>query len=128
VDLQAERPLAAAAVLVAAAAVKGAVAVLPLLVERGRLARLRRLARLGSWLAGAVLVVYGTVIALVSAAVLSGAIAVDGDIDRRGMLGHALIWDPLFAVWGVCLTIGLWCTRQRGRLGDAVQVDSYAAG
>jgi ribose transport system ATP-binding protein len=26
------------------------------------------------------------------------------------------------------LTIGLWCTRQRGRLGDAVQVDSYAAG
>jgi hypothetical protein len=51
------------------------------------------------------------VYATVSTAVLTGVIIVPGPVDRRGMLGHAMLWDPLFTVWGATLVIGLWLTR-----------------
>ncbi len=57
------------------------------------------------------LVVYGSVYASLSTAVLTGVITVPGQVDRPGMLGHAALWDPLFAVWGATLVVGLWLTR-----------------
>jgi hypothetical protein len=29
------------------------------------------------------------------------------------MQGHAMLWDPLFALWGFLLLGGLWLTRHR---------------
>ncbi len=34
----------------------------------------------------------------------------DGGYDRRAMIGHVFLWDPLFLVWGL-LVAGLYVTR-----------------
>lgn len=112
VELADERPVAAFAVLVAASSVKVAGAVVPVLVERTRGGLVRRIVRAVSWAGGTFLVVYGGAVAVVSAAVLSGVVSPEGPIDRRGLAGHALLWDPLFVLWGVLLLAGLWLTRR----------------
>ncbi|GAA3389541.1 DUF3995 domain-containing protein [Cryptosporangium minutisporangium] len=94
------------------ALVKAAGAVVPLLVERGRFPRLRRPVRALSWAGGALLVVYGGVNTVVAGAVLLGWISTDEPVDRASMLGHALLWDPLFALWGALLLVGLAVTRR----------------
>lgn len=114
VELAAERPGAAAGILLAAAAAKGAGAIVPVLVERTGGGRVRRLVRALSWAGGGCLLLYGTTVAAVAAAVLSGVISPDGPIDRRGLQGHAMLWDPLFALWGLLLLAGLWLTRHPG--------------
>ncbi len=43
---------------------------------------------------------------------LLGAIRPGNDFDRAGMVGHAHLWDPLFALWGIAALIGLWHTRK----------------
>jgi hypothetical protein len=111
VDFQRDSPALSALVLLLAAVVKGAVAALPLWVQYRDGPRLRRLVRAVGWLSGVVLVCYGSAIAAVSAAVLAGGISPEGEVDRVGLRGHALLWDPLFAVWGVLLLAGLWFTR-----------------
>lgn len=122
VEMAEDRPGASFAILLAAALVKGAGAVVPVVVERTQGGFLRKLVRIVSWVGGVFLLLYGTAIAAVSAAVLSGAISPDGPIDRRGMQGHAMLWDPLFAIWGLLLVAGLWLTRQQ----DTATVDSPA--
>lgn len=112
VRLQAENQWAAFLILFAAAVVKGIAAVVPALTERMQ-GRGRKVLRAVSWAGGAVLVAYGNVIAAVSGAVLAGAISPEGAVDRRGHLGHALLWNPLFALWGATLLVGLWLTRRR---------------
>ena len=42
---------------------------------------------------------------------LSGLIAPEGGYDRPAMIGHALLWDPLFLVWGATLLASLWLSR-----------------
>lgn len=32
-------------------------------------------------------------------------------VGSGGLTGHALLWDPLFALWGLLLLAGLWLTR-----------------
>jgi hypothetical protein len=105
----------AAALLTVVGAVKAAGAALPALVERTPGRRFRRLIRIISWIGGSFLIVYGSVFAVTSTAVLAGKIAVPDGIDRRGVLGHAMLWDPLFAVWGAALVVGLWLTRRSPR-------------
>jgi hypothetical protein len=58
------------------------------------------------------LVFYGTALAAVATAVLAGVVTPGGEVDRIGLTGHALLWDPLFAAWGALLLAGLWRTRQ----------------
>lgn len=52
---------------------------------------------------------------LLIAAVLLGWIVPDGPVDRAALLGHALLRDPLFALWGATLLIGLWRSRRGAR-------------
>lgn len=120
VELADERPVLAFAVLAAAAAVKAVAAVVPALVERTRDGRSRSVVRIVSWAGGVSLVVYGGAITAVSGAVLAGVVSPEGPIDRRAMVGHALLWDPLFAGWGLLLLAGLWLTR-----GSAPQLSSH---
>ncbi|HLL64634.1 MAG TPA: DUF3995 domain-containing protein [Micromonosporaceae bacterium] len=124
VDQQRDNRPLAASVLLLAAAVKGAGAVVPVWVEYRGGPRIRRRLRAVSWVGGAVLVCYGSVIAAVSAAVLAGAVSPGGEIDRVGLIGHALLWNPLFACWGVLLLAGLWWTRRE----PEAQRDRYPAG
>jgi hypothetical protein len=49
---------------------------------------------------------------LVAGLVLAGAIDPDGGFDRQAMIGHALLWDPLFLLWGLLLAAGLGATRE----------------
>jgi hypothetical protein len=112
VEFQRAHPWGTAALLVVVGTGKAAGAVLPAVVEWRSGMRFRRAIRFLSWIGGCLLVVYGTTYAAVSAGVLAGAIAVPGGIDRRGMQGHAMLWDPLFAVWGATLLVGLWLTRR----------------
>ncbi|KAB1656305.1 DUF3995 domain-containing protein [Pseudoclavibacter chungangensis] len=95
------------------ATVKLAAAWIPVLAERGL--PWRRFWRALSWLGGAGLVVYGVSGIIPSAAVLLGWIVPDGPVDRAALLGHALLWDPLFALWGATLLIGLWRSRRGAR-------------
>ena len=47
-------------------------------------------------------------------AVLTGLINVVGT-DRLGLMGHAFLWDPLFALWGIALAAGLVLSRSSSR-------------
>lgn len=44
--------------------------------------------------------------------VLAGVIRPESGFDQPGMIGHAYLWDPLFLVWGVAVTIGLLASRR----------------
>lgn len=110
VDLSAREPLAAGAVLGLIALAKLVAAAVPVAVAYGRLPW-RRLWRRTSWVGGSLLVVYGGVNVLVSAAVLGGLIQPDGGYDVDAMRGHAFLWDPLFVLWGGTLVLSLWSSR-----------------
>ncbi|WP_420123505.1 DUF3995 domain-containing protein [Nakamurella sp.] len=123
VDLTERAQVLVVLLLLLVAAVKAAAAVIPLAVEAGRMPGRRRW-RAVEWAGVALLVGYGGLTTIVAALVLLGAIEPDGGYDRASMIGHALLWDPLFLVWGVLLGIGLALTRDRaipagdGRDGD----------
>lgn len=113
VQLQREHPLAATALLLPVTAVKVGGATLPIVVERVPRAPLfRRLIRFVSWIGGCFLIAYGAAYASMATLVLHGVLKPAGEVDRRGMVGHAYLWDPLFAAWGVALVVGLWLTRR----------------
>ncbi|MEV6924476.1 DUF3995 domain-containing protein [Dactylosporangium sp. NPDC051485] len=106
VDSAREAPLAAAMLLIAVAAVKCAVVIIPLTAARRPLPR-PGLWRAFAWLAAIVLTGYGAVNCVAAWLVLGGALRPEGGFDRQAMLGHAYLWDPLFLVWGVLLGAGL---------------------
>ena len=56
---------------------------------------------------------WGGLNAVVAHLVLAGAIAPGADYDHAGMIGHAWIWDPLFALWGLALAVALVVGRPR---------------
>ncbi len=107
---QLHRPVQTLLVLLGIGLVKTAAAVIPVLVEYGKLGG-RRFWRAISWVGGVGLVVYGGVYAATALLVLVGVVAPGEDYNRPVMLGHALLWDPLFFFWGLCLVISLILTR-----------------
>jgi hypothetical protein len=72
----------------------------------------RRFWRTVSWVSGSFLILHGGVNVVVSCAVLAGLITPDGGFDRPAMLGHAFLWDPLFALWGAALVASLALSRR----------------
>lgn len=74
-------------------------------------ARARRWIRTVSWPGAIVLVAYGGANTIVAAAVLGGIVRPAGGYDPAAMVGHALLWDPLFLLWGLALASGLALTR-----------------
>ncbi|MGO1736444.1 MAG: DUF3995 domain-containing protein [Leucobacter sp.] len=95
--------------LLAIALVKLAAAWIPLLAQAGRVPGLRFWRFLG-WIGGPALVLYGGANAVVGSAALAGWI--DSEIvDQQAMMGHAYIWGPHFALWGIALTIALSLSR-----------------
>lgn len=59
------------------------------------------------WVGASTILVYGGANVLVSGAVLLGVITSDGGYDQNAMLGHVLLWDPLFVIWGASLIVWL---------------------
>ncbi|SEI57505.1 Protein of unknown function [Deinococcus reticulitermitis] len=109
-DLLAASPLGAGPVLGLIAVFKAAAALIPVLNAGGRMPW-PRLWRAVSWVGGSFLVLYGGVNSLAALAVLAGVIQVQSP-DRAGLIGHALLWDPLFFFWGLFLVQHLWLTRR----------------
>ncbi|GAA5146515.1 hypothetical protein GCM10023340_17530 [Nocardioides marinquilinus] len=103
VSWRAEEPLLVGAVLLAVAAVKAAAAVLPLVRDRLPAPRWTTSA---CWAGALGLTVYGLVNAASAWLVLAG-VAGDGTADRAALWGHAALWDPMFAAWGLLLVVGL---------------------
>ncbi|MFZ3451655.1 DUF3995 domain-containing protein [Arthrobacter sp. 7Tela_A1] len=105
-----EAPLGAALLLAGTALLKAAAAVIPLAAAYGQFP-FPGLIRVLSWIGGAGLVVYGGINAAAAAAVLAGWIPAGPGADWQGLLGHALLWDPLFLGWGTCLLAYLFASR-----------------
>lgn len=109
---RAESPVLVGILLVGIFVAKAAGGVVPVLATR------RRMPWPGLWraLSGAgagVLVLYGGANTLVGGLALSGAVAGPADgAARDALIGHVLLWDPLFLVWGLLLAGGLWRTRR----------------
>lgn len=111
VDLRESSPVAAPLGLGAIALLKLVAAAVPVLVAYGRLPW-RRLWRGVSWVGGSFLVLYGGVNVVVSGAVLAGLVSANGGFDRSAMIGHAFLWDPIFALWGAALLASLAFSRR----------------
>lgn len=113
VDWRAESPVTVGVVLLTVALGKGALAIGPLLIVEARDSH-RRL-RWAARLAGVGMLAYGALNALGAWIALSGVVdapaADPTSPDHPALLGHALLWDPLFALWGAALLIGLRSQR-----------------
>ncbi len=102
----------------AAAALKIAAAVVPLLVMR-RLKSLKwtRIWRVLAWSEAAILTLYGLV--LTAAGLLVQAGVVDAtDPDHRALAWHAYLWDPWFLFMGLLVTAALM-RRRRSRAAES---------
>ncbi len=109
-------PVLAVAVLVVAALAKGALAVAPFRIASSRVPAVRGLLALLALALSA----YGLVLTLAGLLAMTGAL---GPVaDPVAVTGHALLWDPLFAVWGLSLGLGL---RRAG--GSVVRPRTTAA-
>ena len=114
---QLAQPVQTFFVLLGIGVVKTAAASIPIAVEYGKLGG-RRFWRLISWIGGSGLVIYGGVYAATALLVLTGLIAPGADYNTPVMLGHALLWDPLFFFWGLSLVISLILTRRHETSAD----------
>lgn len=101
-----DAPIHAGLLLGATGIIKGAAAVIPVGVE-WRVVPWAPFWRVVCWVGGVALIAYGGVNVVVSGAVLLGVIRVKGGFDDDAMVGHALLWDPLFVIWGVALVVWL---------------------
>lgn len=110
VDAADSGSLAVSAGLLAIAIAKLAGAWIPLLAETGRIPG-RRGWRFLSWIGGPALILYGGVNAIAASLALWGWIDTE-IVDRRAMIGHAYLWDPHFALWGIALTVALFLSRK----------------
>lgn len=111
---QLRQPVQTFFVLLGIGLLKTAAAAIPVAVEYGKLSG-RRFWRLISWVGGVGLVLYGGVYAGTAIAVITGLIDPGADYNEPVMLGHALLWDPLFFFWGLSLVISLLLTRRSAR-------------
>jgi hypothetical protein len=93
-----ERSAGALAVLAVVVVLKVLAGLLALHLDRPWRVRLAR--------AGAILLaLYGGVLVVAGALVLTGVIDPSGDVDRRALHWHVLVWDLWFVVWGVALAL-----------------------
>jgi len=104
-------PVGARAVLGVIGLVKTGGAVLPWAGTTNRVPG-RRWWRGLAWPGAVLLVVYGGLSTAVAGWVLATGRADDADVDRPALIGHALLWDPLFLLWGSALLIGLLLSRR----------------
>lgn len=88
---------------------KLAAAWIPFFAQIGRVPG-RRVCRSIAWFGGPALILYGGANAITGTSVLAGWIDVEVT-DRDGLIGHAFIWGPHFALWGVALTTALLLSR-----------------
>ncbi|WP_120004849.1 DUF3995 domain-containing protein [Nesterenkonia muleiensis] len=86
---------------------------IPLLAQNGRIPG-RRFWRLISWVGGPGLILYGGANSAAGIGVLAGWIGSDVP-DRDALFGHAFIWGPHFALWGLALTTALAISRPHHR-------------
>jgi hypothetical protein len=114
VELAEDAPFEAGLLLAALALVKAAAAIIPVGVAMGIIPGARYW-RMVSWVGGILLAGYGGLNVVVSSAVLLGFIRPDGGYDEPAMIGHALLWDPLFLIWGLALVVWLTVTGRAGR-------------
>lgn len=114
VQLADEHPITTGVALAALAGLKAAAAAAPLVNERRRNNRLYTPIRLFSWVGACLLIVWGGISAVSAWTVLFGLITPAGGYHRETMLGHGLVWDPLFVIWGVALIVGLARTHPPG--------------
>lgn len=98
------------------AVVKLLAAWVPLLAHRGVLP-LARLWRALTWAGAAGLVLYGLANIGASTAVLAGWITPEVPVNTEAHLGHAVLWGPLFALWGVALLLAQLRTVPRREAG-----------
>ncbi|PPG43400.1 DUF3995 domain-containing protein [Pseudoclavibacter sp. RFBA6] len=110
VEFSRREPLESGLMLGAVALVKALAALIPVAVDAQRMPWPRAW-RVICWVGGPGIVLYGLVNSVVSSAVLLGILVPEGGYDRDAMVGHALLWDPLFLSWGLALTGWLWLTR-----------------
>lgn len=110
VDFSRREPLESGLMLGAVALVKLLAALIPVAVDAQRMPWPRAW-RAICWVGGPGLVLYGLVNIVASGAVLLGILVPEGGYDRDAIIGHALLWDPLFLLWGLALTGWLWLTR-----------------
>jgi len=111
---QLHEPVQTLFVLLGIGVVKTLAAVIPIAVEYDKLGG-RRFWRLISWIGSLGLVVYGGIYAVTALLMLTGLVEATAAYDKPVMLGHALLWDPLFFFWGLSLAISLMLTRRRAR-------------
>lgn len=77
--------------------------------------------RWGAWLVALALIAWGGVNTVVADVVLAGLVSPAGGYDRPAMIGHGLLWDPLFLVWGLALAVGLRATSPSPRARRGAQ-------
>lgn len=104
VEWKENSPLLVPLVLIPIGLVKVTAVAVPILNSRGRVPW-PRLVRVASWLGALAIVLYGGAYATLAWLSLSGRF---GEVeDRVGLIGHAYLWDPLFAAWGLSLLLAL---------------------
>ena len=98
-------------VLIIVGVVKIVAALVPLIVvrQRGRLGRWRLPVAVGA----VVLVIYGLLNTVTASLLWTRVLPRPGDYDEVATLGHALLWDPLFALWGAALLVAVVTGRVR---------------
>ncbi len=99
-----EAPVESAITLAVAGLMKIVGAVLPFLIRHGLGSRTQVVLTALMWVAATGMLVWGTVNAVGAWLVIGGLFAMH---DTAGTYGHAVLWDPLFVLWGIVLIIGL---------------------
>jgi Protein of unknown function (DUF3995) len=112
-DLGRRGGAASAAVGLLAAGLKlaGALLALVLVHPAGRRLPQRLLWGLAAAVSG-VLVLYGGVLVVVGALVLTGVISPAGPVDRAALRWHVLVWDSWFLLWGLLLGLTVLSGRR----------------
>src|SRR5699024_7168044 len=72
----------------------------------------RRFWRLVSWVGGVGLTLYGGIYAATAMTMLTGLVSPGAGYSKPVMYGHALLWEPLFFMWGLTLVNSLVLTRR----------------
>jgi hypothetical protein len=79
----------------------------------------RRLPQRSLWglaaVASGVLVLYGGVLVVAGALVLTGVINPAGPVDRAALRWHVLVWDCWFLLWGLLLGLTVLSHRRDAR-------------
>ena len=79
----------------------------------------RRLLLVTAWGGATLLALYGGLLVVVQALLVSGVIAPAGSVDWTALWWHLLVWDPWFLVWGILLGVAAWY-YQRGTRNQKV--------